>query len=47
VDFSFWQSEAEEGDAEASLTEATISQGGKDARRCVWIRWNMVLVVAV
>jgi len=31
VDFLFWQSEAEGGDAEASLTEATLSQGGKGA----------------
>ena len=26
----------------ASLTEAKHSQGGKDARRCAWIRWNLV-----
>ena len=26
----------------ASLTEAKQSQGGKDARSCVWIRWNLV-----
>ena len=29
----------------ASLTEAKHSQGGKDARRCAWIRWNLVLTL--
>ena len=30
--------------AKGKITLATLSQGGKAARICVWIRWNLVLV---
>ena len=46
VDFSFWRRGAEGGDAEASLTGATLSQSEKDARSCAWIRYNSVLKVS-